>query len=49
MSQKISIKLRGSSGNILKTYSKKLKNQEEIGKFLDAYDLPELNQEDINH
>jgi hypothetical protein len=29
--------------------SNKLENHEEINKFLDSYDHPKLNQEDINH
>jgi hypothetical protein len=30
-------------------YPSKLENPDEIGKFLDAYNQPKLNQEDINH
>jgi hypothetical protein len=30
-------------------YSNKCENPEEMGRFLDTYDHPKLNQEDINH
>jgi hypothetical protein len=30
-------------------YSNKFENLEEMGRFLDTYDHPKLNQEDINH
>jgi hypothetical protein len=30
-------------------YYNKLKNLEEIDKFIDTYDLPKFNEKDINH
>jgi hypothetical protein len=33
----------------VKLYSKNIENIEEMNKFLDTYDHPKLNEEDINH
>jgi hypothetical protein len=35
--------------NFENLYSNKLENIKEMNKFLDTYDNPKLNQEDINH
>jgi hypothetical protein len=47
--QQTPTKSRRSLGNILKTYSNKLKYVEEMDKLPDIYDHPKLNQKDINH
>jgi hypothetical protein len=49
VSQQMPMKSRRLWGNNLKTYSNTLKNLEEIDKFLDVFDLSNLNQEDMNH
>jgi putative heme degradation protein len=49
LSQQIKMKFRGSLGNILKIYSNKLENLEDMDKWLDVYDLQKLVQEDINN
>jgi hypothetical protein len=43
-------KFRESSETTLRNYNfNKLENLDEVKKFLDTYDHPKLNQEDINH
>jgi hypothetical protein len=46
-------KQQGNPGNIRdyleNLYSNKFENLEEMDKFLDTYDHPKLNKEDINH
>jgi hypothetical protein len=36
-------------GHIENIYSNKFENLEEMGRFLDTYDQPKLNQKDINN
>jgi hypothetical protein len=42
------MKSNRSWGNTLKTCSNKLEELEEMDKFLDAFDISKLNQEDIS-
>jgi hypothetical protein len=53
MNNKRKMKKKGiqdiTRGYFEKLYSNKLQNQDEADKFLDTYDLPILNQDDINH
>jgi hypothetical protein len=42
-------KSRKSSEYFEKLYSNTLQNLEEMDRFLDTYDHPKMNQEDINH
>jgi hypothetical protein len=41
--------IQGIIRDFEKLYSNKLKNQEEMDKFLNTYDHPKLNQGNINH
>jgi hypothetical protein len=50
ISHQIPVKSRVSLGNTFDNlYPNKLENLEEMNKNLNAFDLPQLNQEDINY
>ena len=48
-SQKTTQKYKGSQETIISNYANKMDNLEEMGKFLEKYNLPKLNQEEIEN
>ena len=48
-SQQITQKYKGSQETIISNYANKMDNLEEMGKFLEKYNFPKLNQEEIEN
>jgi hypothetical protein len=49
ISQQIPMKSRGSLRTFKNVYSTRLENLKEMDRYLDADDLPNLNQEELSH